>query len=164
MIWPQKLFFIRDYYLSFLYHPLHHIIVSVTITGNNMQLIRQKNPVWFCSFTSNYEDERWIYNPLYYLEKVRLLSVSKRPFCSTECQALLLQSSSSFNSVPSHIRECERVCFQAQTQDPSLQFIYPNPGPDPEPCPLSQSPGFYEAALSHLIAFCLIFLFIFSLS
>lgn len=63
------------------------------------------------------------FNTHHYLEKVTLFSISKRPLCFTECQALLLQSSSPFKSLPSHIRECERVCFQAQTRDPSIKFI-----------------------------------------
>lgn len=40
----------------------------------------------------------------------------------TKCQVLLLLKSS-FISVPSHIRECERVCFQVKTKDPSLHHI-----------------------------------------
>lgn len=35
-----------------------------------------------------------------------------------------------------------------------FSLLYPNPHPDPEPCPLSQSPGFYEPVLLHLIGFC----------
>lgn len=47
-----------------------------------------------------------------------------------------------------------------------FSLMYLNPCPDPEPCPLSRLPGFYEAALSHLICFCLscvIYLFVYSL-
>lgn len=40
----------------------------------------------------------------------------------TKCQVLLLLKFS-FISVPSHIRECERVCFQVKTEDLSLHHI-----------------------------------------
>lgn len=111
--------------LSILYHSLHDNFVSVEITGNKLWLIfkKKKNPSLVPLNSWNYRERAaGCFNTHYYLEKVRLFFFSKRPFCLSECQALLLQSSSPFNSVPSHIRECERVCFQAQTQDPSLQF------------------------------------------